>query len=134
MARATVKPDMQEARLSDSMFDDWKVVIQDRGQKITWGEDNGETPLFVGTFLGTEIVNLGDDDGDDILDKATAALFVDSDGVKFWSWCPFAINKAIEDGTILYEDTVMIRYTGTVATKRGLNPAKTFEIRVKPRV
>jgi hypothetical protein len=136
MPRATVKQDSQENRLDDASFDDWETVSSDFGTKIVWGKNEkaGETETFVGTFLGVRIVPLGDADSEgNVLDTAEAAEFADMNGERFYSWLPYALKSAIEDETIIPNDVVRIHYTGETATKRGLNPVKTFDIKRKPR-
>lgn len=135
MATKPVKSDAQENRLSDSDYETWETVSSEFGTKLMWGDGTGgTTTVFVGEYLGENIVPMGevDDDGN-ALDTAPAAEFVDSNGEKFYCWQNYAIKTAIEEKKFVAGDTVRIKYLGSEQTKRGLNPVTKLQIQVKPR-
>ena len=135
MAGRTIKPDSQENRLSDADFEQWETISSDFGTKLTWGDgSNGTCSEFVGNYLGTNVIPIGEPDEDgNPLDSMSAAEFVDSNGEKFYCWINFALGAAIEKGEMQEGDTVRITYLGESPTKRGLNPVKKLGIQRKPR-
>jgi hypothetical protein len=126
MPRATVATANSEDMMDDASFESWEVVAEGYGTKIIW--EVGTT--FVGTFVGVREVPIKNNDDED--ETIVAATFADSNGERFWSWQPFALKEAIEQGKITEGNIVRIACTGEEPTKRGLNKVKTFKIQRKP--
>ena len=113
----------------DSFWDDVADVATNFGYKFKFGtnEKKGEITRFVGEFRGTrEVPN--QDNPEELMQ---AAEFVDTEGRKCYCWQLTQLREAIRTGDIQYGDTVRITLTGEQETSRGLNPVKTFEIKVK---
>jgi hypothetical protein len=123
-----------ETRFSDADFEEWETVSSDFGTKIKWGNGPDETEQFVGVYKATREVPIGEvNENGEPFETAIAVEFADMNGELFYSWQNFALKDAIAKGTIQEGDTLMIKYTGEASTSRGLNPVKTFTIKVKPR-
>ena len=126
MPRAVAKPENLEDLMDEEHAEQWETVSEGFGTKIEWTVGHS----FIGEFTGTREVEL--DDGGGGFSNAKAAEFVDAQGEKHWCWLPYGLAKVIEDGDLSPGRTVFIKCTGEQATKRGLNPVKTFTIKVKP--
>lgn len=113
----------------DSFWDDAEDVSMNFGVKIKFGtnEKKGEITRFTGRFIGTKQVPNEDDPSE----MMNAAEFLDEHGDKCYCWMTYALKEAIENAAITNGDYCRITLIGEQETKRGLNPVKVFEIKVK---
>jgi hypothetical protein len=125
MPRTVKDTDHTEDLMDDTSYENWESISEEFGTKIEWNVGT----RFVGEFTGTREVEV--DDKEDGLSTATAAEFI-KEGEKFYCWLPFQLKEVIDNGTLTPGRTVFIECKGESPTKRGLNPVKTFNIKVKP--
>lgn len=128
MARQPVSTDKTENRLSDEDFDEWETISSDFGTKIEWGDKAGETPMFIGTYVGPRIIEMEDGES-----AKAAEFFSEETQEKYYCWQGYSISAAIDAKEMEPGDVVRIKYMGEKPTKRGLNPVKVLEIKRKPR-
>lgn len=112
----------------DDDFEDVEDISTNFGSKFTLGDDDkaGEILSFTGQFTGTREVEL--ENGD----IGMAAEFLDLDGEKAYCWASWSLKDVIANERLTPGDYVRIVYKGEAPTKKGLNPVKQFEIKVKP--
>lgn len=114
--------------MDDESYEDWETVSEGFGTKIEWVVG----ARFIGVYQGSHMVPLKQDaEEGNPLDWAEAADFT-KNGEKFYSWMPYQLKQTVTDGKLSPGQTVFIECNGEEETKKGLNPVKTFTIKVKP--
>jgi hypothetical protein len=121
-----VQPENTEDLMDDESYEEWETISEGFGTKIEWTVGK----KFIGEYIGVKDVPL--DDKDDGFSTAPAAQFHATSGEKFYCWLPYSLKEVIDNGTLTEGRTVMIHCTGESPTKRGLNPVKTFTVKLKP--
>lgn len=119
-------PENAEDWMDEEHAENWETVSEGFGTKIEWTVGRS----FIGTFDGVKIVELDDKEGG--FTNAPSATFHDNMGEKFWCWLPHQLKLAVEEGKLSEGRVCFIKCEGEQQTKRGLNPVKTFTVKLKP--
>jgi hypothetical protein len=127
MPRKPTDSDHIEDLMDDEAFEEWESVSESMGTKLEWNVGS----QFVGQYTGIEQVKVDDSESPDGFSYVDAATFL-RNGEKFFSWLPWSVKAVIDSGKLSVGQTVFIKCTGEEKTKRGLNPVKVFDIKVKP--
>jgi hypothetical protein len=111
-------------------YEKWDSVAVGLGQKLEWGAAMSH---FVGTFAGTQIVDVEPDQSLDGKPTADAYCFTDVAGDPYFTWASYQLRKCVETGEIIEGDMVSLTWTGKTDIDGGKKTVNNFTIRRRPR-
>lgn len=98
--------------LSEGELDEYERVETGIGEKIEWAD----TPIFMGTYRGTQMVGIDPETSNNGEEEAKAHLFTARNGDDVFAWATAQLDLALEG---LVGRDVRIEWLGKVDIKQG---------------